>query len=322
MKNIKKIIIVNVISTIVLLIFAEILLGIIGRKQFHEEYPHNKILPVYRYKGPDLNLDHYKCNVKNNCMWQFREPVGLEYKTPPIVIFGCSFAHGHYLKKTQTFGYKLSKLTKRPVYNRALQGKGLAQMLRQTEDEHFYETVPEADTYIYIIISDTFRRMLTYKFNPAEPYFSYHYKYDKKHNDLVPDKYDNKFINLLKSTYLAGYFNAHMAKYILKNHKNDDYVANIAALHFIKAKENIEKHYNKKKEFIVIFYDHPWELPFAYYLCPKLIQNGFKIVKTNALTNEKITNDEKYYQDNHPTEESWDLLTPLIIEAGDIKVYK
>lgn len=44
----------------------------------------------------------------------------------PVVIFGCSFAYGEYLKDNQTFGYKLSKQTGRTVYNFAYSGWGPA----------------------------------------------------------------------------------------------------------------------------------------------------------------------------------------------------
>ena len=51
------------------------------------------------------------------------------------------------------------------------------------------------------------------------------------------------------------------------------------------------------------------------YLIPKLQKNNFKIITTDELTKENL-NDDKYHspENYHPTEDAWDLITPLFAE--------
>ena len=73
----------------------------------------------------------------------------------PILIFGCSFANGStFLEDKQAPAHKLSKLTKRNVYNFAMNGCGLQHMLYITQ--HCLEKYmtqnekPEFAIYFYI----------------------------------------------------------------------------------------------------------------------------------------------------------------------------
>ena len=107
-----------------------------------------KVRLPFKYNLHQINdkIGYYYCDGSNNCNFKIRQPEGLNYKNkPPIIIFGCSFAHGTILlNRNQTIGSKLSKITKRPVYNRGIQGGGLADMYWQTTEDDFYKEVPIA----------------------------------------------------------------------------------------------------------------------------------------------------------------------------------
>ena len=309
------------IALLVVIISAEVVIGTAGRLRYRVQRDSKDLPPLGYIIHPDrYNLSQYVCNGSDNCQTKMRLPSGVGFRKPPIVIFGCSFAHGDTnLTQNQTFSYKLSQYTRRPVYNRAVQGKGLAFMLLQTKDKYFYQTVPEADTYIYVLMYDAFRRMFSYKFDPVEPYFMFRYNYDKKNKKLVPDDYSSPLKNFLKSTYLASFYNAYKTKNYINDPQNAQEITDIALLHFIEARKNIEKHYNKTVKFIVLFYSDPEPMPFQLLLKDKLIKNNFIVLETNNLTDVDLFKQPTYLHENgHPTEEAWDLLTPLIIQKAHI----
>ena len=141
--------------------------------------------------------DYFSGNEDNTSGIKGRSPDGLEYKnSEPIVVFGCSYAFGDYLKANQTFSRKLSNKLKRTVYNRAIPGGGFQQMLQQSLSDNFYKTVPPSKTVIYILIEDYFRRMLGETFYVHEKYFNLHYIYKNGH--FVKYNYDNFLYRFIK----------------------------------------------------------------------------------------------------------------------------
>ena len=100
----------------------------------------------------------------------------------------------------------------------------------------------------------------------------------------------------------------------MHNPKFADKITDEALLYFIETRKNLEKRWQNKINFVVIFYDF-W-LFHQDTLKEKLEKNDFKVIKIQELTNEDLFTD-KYYsrQTLHPTEATWDLLTPKIIDA-------
>ena len=75
--------------------------------------------------------------------------------------------------------------------------------------------------------------------------------------------------------------------------------------------------WNNKINFYVIFYE---DIKYSDMLQNKLKNNNFKVLKTSDLTNEDLDSPKYKMQDNgHPTEEAWNLLTPLILKNIDLK---
>lgn len=240
-----------------------------------------------------------------------RKPDGIEYKTAPIVVFGCSFAHGQYLNYKQTFSYKLAHMLKRPVYNRAVHGKGLAKMYFQSENETFYKDVPKSDLVIYIMINDHYRRIKSDYISMGSSNMDVTYK--KVGDKLIINDYKNPIVCFLHSTYIAKYINSKLVNHYINNPKNADKLTDEVLRYFVETRENLENKWGTKVDFVVVYYDNG--IRYSGLLRQKLESHGFKVIDKNELTNEEIYADKYYSQvTNHPTEAAWDLLTPKIVE--------
>ena len=91
-------------------------------------------------------------------------PAGINYTNMPVILFGCSYGWGVELNDNQTFQYKLSELTKRPVYNKSITGWGVQHMLYHLRQKDFYSTVPKPEYVIYLYITDHISRMHKYSY--------------------------------------------------------------------------------------------------------------------------------------------------------------
>ena len=99
----------------------------------------------------------------------------------------------------------------------------------------------------------------------------------------------------------------------INNPKNAEKLTDETLLYFIKTRENLEKNWGTKVDFVVIYYNH--RLRYGDLLRSKLEKNGFKVININQLTNEDLFTDKYFSQQTlHPTEEVWDLLTPKIVD--------
>lgn len=276
-------------------------------------FPKKQLFQMYQIKGTprtfieDCFSDEKPYSAK---IYKTRKPVGTEFKADPILIFGCSFAYGMNLEDNQTFSTKLSKLTKRPVYNYAICGKSFQQMFFITESEEFYKKVPPCSTVIYVMIEDHFKRLLGDPFFLCENNIEVNYKY--KNKKLVVDNFDNPFVAFYKIDYTIRAIRRMLGKLYVNNEANNEQMTDEALAYFIKTRENLNKHW-KNNPRIILFAYLPYNL--SYNLIDKLKKENFEVITTQDLTEENLENTENYMQENwHPTEAAWDLLTPLFIK--------
>lgn len=274
--------------------------------------PDNPIKFSYKIKNPYIHFIYLKdyFNGKNN-NWFGRKPDGTEYKDAvPVVLFGGSFAYGQYLNYNQTLSYKLSKLLKRPVYNRGIPAGGFQHMYYQTLSDEFYNDVPSSDTVIFVLIDDHYNRMLKNSINIADSYLYLRYSY--KNDKLIMHNYNNIFSNFIKSCYTFRLFYYSYIDSMIKNRENEDKVTDMALAYFTESRKEMEKRFNKKIKFIVLFYTS-WA--YNETLKNKLKNKGFIVLDTKEITNEDLRSSKYLMQDSlHPTEAAWDLLTPLIVK--------
>ena len=262
------------------------------------------VKPKYSYKisNPEIKYDY----LNNGDYSILRKPVGTEYNSEPITIFGCSVGYGQYLNDNENFGYYLSQETHRPVYNRSIAGAGLQNMYYQVSSNEFYSDVPYSSDVIYVYINDHLRRMLGLPFNILDREFYLHYSI--RNNTLVKDNYNNPVLNFFRSSYLINW-----CKYVyfdkIQRHQHS-FLQNQALMYFIKSREELEKRWGKTFNFYVFFFI---KANSDRYLIDKLKQNGFKVILIQDLTSENLNSAPYLASDNsHPSEEVWKLLTPII----------
>ncbi len=305
MKRILLIIFIN-------LIIFSVLLGILEANIFlkHKKYTFEGATFGYSFINPPQNCNDIESFFSGEKDGPGRVPDGTEYESEPIIIFGCSFAYGMELDQEQTFGYKLSKILKRPVYNRSVYGQALPEMYYQSESDEFYKQVPKSDTVIYIMIDDHYRRMYTTTCEVADIWFLV--QYNIKKGELIREKYKNPFSNFFKSLYIVKEIKHNYIEKYIHSTKHSNKITDDAMLYFIKTRENLEKRWNNKIKFTVIFYN---DVCSSDLLKEKLLKNGFIVIETKDLTNENLSDDKYLATDKvHPSEEAWNLLTPLIAE--------
>lgn len=314
------IVIVNILLIIALFFFTDYCVYRYNAHIFYVNHP--KIFEINKFKYmpwfPEYfyHLETY-FNGKNNIYFG-RLPDGLEYKNRlPILLFGCSYAFGQHLEPHQIFSRKLSRQLKRPVYNRGISGGSFQHLYMQSLSEELYKTVPKTDTVIYIMISDHYRRTKLQYFDILD-YHAYPH-FEVKDNELIMSDYKSDIKNFLRSLYIIKQLNHIYADKVVNNPDNAEMLTDEALVYFIKSREELQKHYGKNFKFYVIFYED-WDIAYSDIMRKKLEDNGFIVISTKDLTDVNLKIPKYTMQDNnHPTEEAWNLLTPLIIKKLGLK---
>ena len=309
MKKKLKIIVFNICLILVTILIIEIIC-------FISDYKENIYGPRHRENPIDVRFpeNYLKTYTFDESPYDLREPSGLEYKSEPVIIFGCSFAYGDRLDHHQTFSHKLANIIKAPVYNRASCAWGLQHMLHQIRTKDIFNIVKQKPKHIiYIFINNHIYRMYrhTNQF-PFNNMLYLHYKFDgndfKKHNPTFPFLERTSIIGKIhhyeanRKTYEEKYFN-----------KNFD----LLKLYFIKSREELEKQYGKIN-FTIIKYNFEDDEQSKYLETVRwneLKEIGFNVIDTKDLVGRKLNRREDKADDNfHPSEEVWNILTPKIAE--------
>lgn len=327
MKKIISIILTNIFVILFAILILDLITYTIHYKKETDEkiFSLSKMITNYRYRifNPPIYLKDTKSYFHDNekkFLNSGKKPYGLEYNDTPITIFGCSFAYGQGLKDEDTFAYKLSHILKRPIYNRAVTAGSPQIMYHQVLQQDFYDDVPYSDTVIYIMIDDHYRRMITDSFDITTKYL--YLKYSLKNNELVPDDYNNTFLNLVKSIYTLRFINQQIYRHKLYfSNKDAEKLTDLFLAYCIKTREKLELYHNKKINFVFIIYDWSYDwlfnwsvIPYRDLLINKLEKNGFTVIYTQKLTKEPLNNEKYMNPDKHPNAKAWELLTPIIVK--------
>ena len=296
--NLLKIIFINIILFIVIFFIAD---DLIYRTDLSKrDWLTAKGYIFFNPRIYELNLDKYGREDYSRVN---------ENISNSVVLFGGSFAYGQNLNYNQTFGYKLSKILKKSVINRAILAGSFQHMYYQSTKSKFYKIIPDADTAVYIMIDDHIRRMLVYTFYLNLNNFYLHYC--EKNGKLTMDNYKNPYLNFLKSLYIVKLINHKYVENYIKNEKNADEITDLVILYFIKTRENMEKHFGHKIDFNVVIYGY---VKYENILKEKLKKNGFNVIDIKEFKNGAENQKNMAQKDGHPSEEAWNYFTPLIAE--------
>jgi len=232
--------------------------------------------------------------------FEFREPINIKSDKAPILIFGCSYAFGHYLNPNQNFGANLAKLTKRSVYNFGMPGASVQQFLVLLENKDFQIT-PPPEYIIYVYMNDHIRRMYTKFYDSYERQYPIRYKL--QNNDLILDK--DTYVSL----YLYKKLNCFLSKLKAENPKYNKINMSNFSKYINKANLLIKEKFPNSK-FIIYVYEEEENYDWS------IIENiGVKVVINTDLNNVIAMK----MSDGHPSAEAWKYFTPIFIKEAGIK---
>ena len=313
MKKLSALIIANLLIFLTLIFAAELLIwGCENIRIKLQNESHLSKLPIPFHQGIKkyvlVNLKEFT----NPEIPHTRKPEGTNYKKKPVVVFGCSFAYGFDLENEQTFSYKLSHLTKRPVYNRAVSGWGIQHMLNQVRQSDFYKDVPEPEYAVFIMIKDHFRRLYVPTFMSSHLLSElFNLRYEYKNNELEEKYPKGKLQETIQRSYIVQKLQHFYINNITLNERNYANYMTFAIEHFIESKQAMEKHWKNTKYVIVLYQGFKNDELFKKVL----EDNGFIVI---SVPNDYHINTraEEYESDTfHPNEKAWNIITPKIAET-------
>lgn len=308
MNKLFKIVFINIIALFLIFIASEMICFLIEKNKFETQFKIRKAMDKtsginslnelkYDFNVISFNYAHEKLMM--------RKPEGLGYKKPPIILFGCSFTYGDGLKNNQTLSYKLSHMSKRPVYNRGMNGWGVQHILYQLRRKDFYNEVEKPEYIIYTFMQDHLNRMFRYQYVQCN-YILLRYKLEN--NDFVEIK---PFYRPLWGLYTVKEAQELIQNNIIPSSFRTQY--NIEYFYKImkECKKIASKHYPDAK-FVILTYDSPY---YDSYIS-KLKNDGFIIISTNELLEPGVLNkrDCRGLDNSHPSEKAWDSIVPALIE--------
>ncbi|MCR5261674.1 MAG: hypothetical protein K6C94_07535 [Candidatus Gastranaerophilales bacterium] len=228
--------------------------------------------------------------------WFFRKVVYGDKDKTPVILFGCSYSYGNSLELEETFGYQLSKLTNRTVYNYSVSGgspKETLYLLRYYKD---LNKISNPEYVIYTYIGDHVSRIT--RFGWTDNYIEMPVFVKKPDQTL---EYQNKK-NYLHKLRTFMYLNMVYSDAII--YKNID----LLNIYFTEIQKEITKKYPKTK-FVIFVYDdkglEDWNT---------LEQKNIEVIHLKDLSSENF-NDVKYRvadDDPHPNAKAWNLIVPAL----------
>lgn len=316
-----KLIIINLLLIIIAFCTIEIISFTIAQIQYKKKYEMMYGQEKYKPFKYSLNMTSARENLDNILHNDMRQPENLYSSKKPILLFGCSYTYGMNLKQEQTFGHKIAEMTERPVYNRAMNGKGLQHMYYQLSNDKFYDEIKSEPEYIIFVFIYHFftTRLYEYTFEPFDNFFNLRY---------YPNKTDSNGKLIEKTPFLPKYFNGLYTVKLLEHLNvlyktsafNKEKYEDFMFLTLEKSFEEAKKHYPNVK-FVVFCFDTFWNEHDKYPdFLDRLRDSGILVIKMNELVDFDYKNSiyNISENDNHPNEYFWNLVTPKFVEKLDL----
>lgn len=312
--KILKILAINLLLLIIALIITESYFYYSSKQKFHNilvikekmnsvnnigfkaDYPYSLSVPVFDYA------------IESSRM---RKPVGLNYKKAPIVLFGCSYTYGEGLKDNETISYKISELSKRPVYNRACLGWGLQHILYQLRRKDFYSYTKIPEYFIYILIDNHLSRLFRYQFPPPYGYALLRYK-------LVGDNFEeiHPFLINFWGMYSINYLQEMFLNQVLMSPYNEVKNLDYSYKMLRESKKLLADNYPNSKFVILVYRESPVMFIDNVEIKNKLIKEGFIIIDSDELTPHLVLKEKNYkgLDSLHPSAKAWDAIAPGLVQ--------
>ena len=317
MKKFFKIVIINISIIVFLLYCTEIVFWLlenidqkkdVDKSKEYKEYPQDFSLPI-PFNRKVRDFEYFRNTYESPRKYEINKKTSKTKR--PILIFGCSFAYGLHLKNEQTFAYKLSNITERPIYNEAISGVAMQYMLYLTQSKDFYKKIPEPEHVIYVFMDDHFRRIMSCacsSYDILKGYYNLRYK--EENGKLTRVLIENDPFYLIKSTHTAMHLQSlFVSKFLLHDDDNEN-CFDFAIKHFTESRKEMQKHWKTQKYTIIIYRRFKKDRIF----CKKLQDAGFNVIYIPGLQILDSSDMTHHFPDYHPKESAWDIITPKIAE--------
>lgn len=317
-KNLIKLLLINIFIFSLLAVIADYSIYL----KFRNNYYNNSKFHFPTY------LDNYKENFSLQSVQAFKILSGDEFRLPvwndnykkaPILIFGCSYAHGFLLDDNQTINFKLSNLTERNVFNFALCACGIQHMLYIINQNFFnilnkFNTTSLPPEYaIFVYIPNHLKRLQSDIFPGIECSNGINLKYHIHNNELILEDYPSNF---LYKTFLIKFLHFMLDRKKESNkikYKYDSFM--LANEIFLECKRVLKSKFPNIK-FVILNYqteedNSNLELDFMFDVYQKegfIVINSSDLIKRKFRFNSSDTAEDGY----HPSELAWDILLPAL----------
>ncbi|MBQ8887000.1 MAG: hypothetical protein IJY61_04795 [Candidatus Gastranaerophilales bacterium] len=236
---------------------------------------------------------------------EFRPAVGTEYNKPAILLLGCSFTYGNSLLLEETFQYKLSLETKRPVYNFGLDAASAKEMLYiLRNDELRTELLRNNNNIEYVIftyITDHIPRLYAPVYRQPSPTF------------IPIENFTKLEFKEKQSLFYRSYFNFFISRHFAFKKEKFENSFDLIRLYLREIKREVDKHFNnngKTPKFVVMIYNDYYSYPWK-----ELENDEINVLYAKEIT--KTNLDDRIYRlpnDHHPNEKAWDIIVPALIK--------
>lgn len=216
---------------------------------------HNKMINNGKIELPKYTIRLEPFSPPPHYNETFRPIMNENNDLNPILIFGCSFAHGDIFPNEETISYVMSKYSKRPIINRGANSWGIQHMYYQLKEEKSYFEKLKAPKYIfYVLMNDYNHFERLYEFTNALSQ-SYYLRYKIKNNQLVEKKpflnlyYDLSISKQIKNTY----YNKKINKMF---DNNDKELFNFFIFHFKEINKLVREYWGSEDtKFVILTFE-------------------------------------------------------------------
>jgi len=308
--KILKIISANIIFAVLAIVIIELAAFYIYYKQHYNTISQDFLNPrsqeelqpfiFWAPKNILFNKDYFTLD-------NFRKPSGLKYKKSSIVLAGCSFTYGEFLKSSETFSYILSKYAEHPVFNIGLGGASPRETLYILKNNYFrnklLKNTDNIQYFIYTYIPDQLCRLYADVYRRPEPVFLY----DKTSRSL---KYFNSKYTIFRS-YFYFLISRNIAYNIDKNKK-----FKLFQIYMNELNKEIQKHFSfkgGKTKLVVFVYDDYIKSR------PEFLDEGIIIINAADIVHENLREDKYRTADHlHPSAAAWEIIVPQLVKKLEL----
>ncbi len=320
LKNFFRRIIFYVAYLLILIILAEILLfglAYVSQKKMFRSWTFKKQIEKY-YTKAQYEMSEFTED-------RFRKDLGTSSNKKSILVFGCSHLFGAGLEENQTFSYKLSKATNRPVYNRAYWAWAPQHMLYILQTQKWIKGIKEPEYIITMFIPDYDERFYLHQGWPFDSGVYLRYKIDRQNNlKRLPTERYPWYWRLFITKYTQYFIQNNIEK------PNKDYSNRLYVRMMQESMNLIKSKYPNTKVLLFLYKgdfatDNPNtkimqnkdffnDEPFSQNSLNELEKMGYIIVNLETIVNHSLeTREYKIDGDpTHPNEKVWDEVIPIL----------